>query len=239
MARDQFARNEASYRPNTLRADREYLSAAETSRFVADLWELAEPGNRPFERLDNHLFRLAAERAYKGAHGAAADLLAPAYRADIETLVDQQGLVQTHHERVVGFLMRDTSPDDPELLKAATTRSRAINVSHHLHATARAALMLRVATGAARQMLDNAGIGAPLLDFWWQQLASSRSICDVQTPEELLDTWADVTDAIDQVAAFLTDNADPSFIELSAAERSAALHTLARLELAGLVGLLA
>jgi len=238
MARDQYARNEASYRPNTLRADRVLLSATDTSRFVTELWAMAEPGTRPFEALDGHVLRVAVERAYRRAKGAAADLAVPQYRAEVETLVVHHGLEGAHRDRVASFLTRDTHVADPLLLQAAGTASKAINAGHHLHAMARAALMLRVATGAARQMLQNAAIESDLLEFWWQELASSRSICNAVYPQELLDVWADVTDAIQQVEEYLTGGGDVTFVGLGHPERSAVLHTLAKLELAGLVGLL-
>jgi hypothetical protein len=237
LARDQYARNEASYRPNTIRTDRVLLSARDNSRFVTELWGLAEPGAHPFARLDSSLFRVALERAYRSAMGAGADFRSKHYLSDVQTLVDQQDLAESHRGRLVDYLVRDASPEDPLIFQAALSRSKAINPAHHLHAMARATLMLRVATGASRQMLSNAGIEPRLLDFWWQQLAVSRSISQASSPDELLDAWADITEAVDQIDTYISDTQDASFVELSHPSRCGALSALGKWELAGLLGI--
>lgn len=237
LARDQFARNEASYRPNTIRTDRVSLSACDNSRFVTDLWSLAEPGAHPFARLDSSLLRIAIERAYRSATGIGSDLQSKQYLSDVQTLVDQQDLAESHRSRLMNYLVRDASPDDPFVFQAALSRSKAINPAHHLHAMARATLMLRVATGASRQMLHNAGIESRLLDFWWQKLAVSRSISSASSPDELSDAWADITEAVDQIDTYISGTQDASFVELGHPSRCGALSALGKWELAGLLGI--
>jgi hypothetical protein len=238
LAGDQFARNEASYRPHTIRTDRIMLSACDNSRFVTELWGLAEPGTHPFARLDSSLFRVAIERAYRSAVGAGGDLRSNhQYLSDVQTLVDQQDLADSHRSRLVDYLVRRVAPEDPLVIKAALSRSKAINPAHHLHAMARATLMLRVATGASRQMLSNAGIEPRLLDFWWQQLAASRSISHASSPDELLDAWADITEAVDQIDTYISDTQGATFVELSHPSRCGALSALGKWELAGLLGI--
>ena len=239
MARDQFARHEASYRPTTIRSDRQYATAIENSRFVTDLWRIAEPGGRPFAALDSGLLRLAVERSYRGYAGSQSDLTSPAYSADIARLVGNLGFPTARQNHLVRYLLRTDSPDDHGAFVAAAEHSKAISPAHHFHAMARAILMLRVATGAARRMLDNAGIEADQLAFWWQQLASSRSICVAHEPEDLLDTWADVADAIEELDTFAANEPNATFVELGHGSRPSAIATLGRFELAGLIGLVA
>jgi len=210
--RDRDARNDASYRPTALRQAPSTPNADAT--FVQRFWPLFEPtAGEPFRHIDRHLLRLSLERAFETVTGrqsvgdpdfskALGRTLAANAGVDLGTTLGQ-------------FLGRALDPSTPALFVAAGTRASHLDSNFHAHVIARAALLLRVATGASNLLLSNAGIEPVQYRFWSEALAETHGVCDTGAlPIDPADLWADVDDALQGLTASVVAGWDRSFFTL-------------------------
>lgn len=205
LAQDREARNRASYRPSHLPEARATLGAPAAARFGVDLWSLLEPTTyRAFDRLDLHFLRQTLEVAFRSVRDRSPRQAPQLFKRDIDATVASTLGSGVPADAVRRFLLRETEPDDAGLLKAALGGSDYREAQHHVYVMARAALLLRIATGATRAMLHDAGILFTDVKFWWEDIGRSRGLWD-QTPDalDLPDLWADVADALSALEGWL------------------------------------
>jgi hypothetical protein len=94
------------------------------------------------------------------------------------------------------FLADAASPTSGLVGEALESRPTS-DPRHHLGVLARASCLLRLATGATRALLDDAGVTLPDADFWWQDVRARRGVWRAATTAvDLLDQWQDVADAV-------------------------------------------
>jgi hypothetical protein len=100
----------------------------------------------------------------------------------------------------------------------------------------RASLLLRVATGATKSLLEDAGIAFEDVAFWWGRVGGSRGLWDeVPEVEALPDLWASVDEALRTVTAWV-DGRGESHMELRAG-CAGPLAVLGDAEIVGIWGL--
>lgn len=213
FAGDRDRRNEASYRPTTLRGIGPSDSAAD-ARFLREFWPLFEPSpGEAFGKLDRHLLRLTLERAYESTTGKS-----PLGDQDFHDALGKSLLLNVGFglESPMGrFLMRTSEPDDPSLFEGARTHTSNLDPRYHIQVLSRAALLLRVATGATAGLLDQAGLALGDYRFWCVRLAESHGLCAPgDMPEDPADLWADVNDALTAFDDSLDSGAGQSFFSL-------------------------
>jgi hypothetical protein len=201
FAKDRAARNEASYRPTRLRAVGPETSA-DAAKLACQLWRLLEPAPpSPFGEIDRYLLRATLETAFH-ATSASSHRQAPArFRKAIDAVVSS---VVTGGEADLwkGFLMREVEATDPHLLRLANRVTAIRRSDHHVAVIGRALLLLRVASGAARDMLVEAGIGLDDLAFWWHPYGEDRGLWrQAPAAADLTDAWADSAEVLDQLGA--------------------------------------
>jgi hypothetical protein len=200
FAKDRDARNEASYRPTRLNRVA-VLPSGGAADAACELWRLLEPAPpSTFADIDRYLLRLTLESAFFATSGSTHRQAPVRFRGAIETVVNSV-VAGDEADRWRAFLLRETAPTDPLPLDLAQRVTALRRADHHLAVMGRAVLLLRVASGAAREMLIQAGLQLDDVSFWWHPYGESRGLWR-QPPatEDLTDAWADIAEILDQLA---------------------------------------
>ena len=188
-AGDQDARNEASYRPTAL-LYRRSVDVTEAYQYLVSFWRLMEPGDSTFAPLDRSLLRETLRTAHKATG------IPDAFDDVIAAVVANAGLAPGAEATWVPYL---TAAGSPDLVIRAGRLSPPASPDLHLEVISRAALLLRVATGAAANYLNAAEIDSESLRFWWTAVGEDAGLWSGSAPDALVDLWADVVAAIDSI----------------------------------------
>ncbi|HYX71495.1 MAG TPA: hypothetical protein VE732_01885, partial [Nitrososphaera sp.] len=176
---DRDARNQASYRP-TYFDQGNALGVLDCSGFIRNLWRLLEPTQpSKFDAMDRHLLRLTLRQAFNALPKTRK--YEDRVSAMLNTIFPDGVLVETW----LRFLTGITEPEDPLLITEAASKSASNNPRYHLQILSRAALLLRVATGACLKLLRSGPSGHSELEFWWRPLGERHGIWE--PGEELFD----------------------------------------------------
>ena len=95
------------------------------------------------------------------------------------------------------------------LFDAAAGPDRGLNRATPI--LARATLMLRLGTAANSQMLKDTGVDMTNFDFWWREIVRRFGLWEAtgsnqaDQPEQTVDLWADVAEALDDIEATIED----------------------------------
>ncbi len=221
IAEDHDARNLASYRPSEFRKPAPH-GAANIAAFVSDLWSLFEPGNdRRFHSTERQLLKAAWQA------GGSPPL--------VQAQVEQLGFTPNESIGWINFIQNAPTP----LPMQFATASTAIDESTcHLRMISRAALLLFLASSSARLLLRKAGYTATDLGFWWQTHGIERGLWSQnEAPDDPLDTWADVSMALQDLSGWINANPGASVYQLRS-EHRASIDMLGAFERAGIWSLL-
>jgi hypothetical protein len=157
-----------------------------------------------FENVDRHILRVALETAFRGTTGQTAAKNKAAFKANVARVVDALGLDASTAQRWVEFLCRETAPDDLTLMKYSQMPPSVARETH-LSVFSRAALLLRLASGSALELVTEVGFTADDVKFWWGAVGTSRGMWDgVRTAGSIIDLWADIEPILKGVDAFQT-----------------------------------
>ncbi len=214
FALDRDARNESSYQPQTLRgADPPTSSRA--AEFGRDFWDLFQPeGAGKFGRLDRYLLRRTLERQFESQKGKTVAAHQGQFAGYVQHAIGNvQPTIPPH--QLEGFLTRASDPGDPTLLSDAETHGKVEDPEDHLQVMARAALLLRAASGFARQLLEEANLSYAEYEWWAAQIAAGRALAgDRSSLESPDDLWADIGDAIVDLDAKITGGETSTYLQL-------------------------
>ena len=114
----------------------------------------------------------------------------------------------------------EVAPQDPKIIDliklSPHSASKAVGEArHHLAVMGRALLLLRLASGATRRMLINAGVAFDDLSFWWQPYGTSRGLSErPPSAVNLTDGWADTEAQLSGVTDWVERGVMPSYYEL-------------------------
>jgi hypothetical protein len=248
LAEDHEARNESSYRPSHIRQTPN-LPAIEALRFIESFWRLMRPEvNGRLETLDRHLIRSGLHHGYVGVRVTPHAPFDPnAYAAAIDAALVNLAISDPAHairDFIVGY---GASPEPIVLAEAAGTDDPS-HPRHHLQVLARAALMLRLSTGSARQLLSGCGLNADVggvkaaaLQFWWASYGATRGLWDHPLAVPITDLYADIEVWLEELRAWIDGNAagnPPIRAWRTNAGQGAALRSIGACELIGLWGLI-
>jgi len=174
---------------------------------VRSLWTAMRPdGSLGFGQLDRFLFRALVERIVIGRHGTSA-----LGNADHQQLVNrmigfQGGVVSNRSNEIRDFLLRNIAADDPEVLKYSPKPPNA-GALGHLAVISRAALLLRLSTGATRKLFSQAGVQNSETAFWREDVGERKGLWKSGSmPDPLIDLWADVEDGLQDFEDFEADS---------------------------------
>jgi hypothetical protein len=235
FAEDRDARNEVSYRPIDITRDA-FIPAKEASSFLIDFWSLFEPAASRFETLDSHILRNTLEQVFKGRNQQNA-VGNPQHQRNIATMVTSLGLVG--NQEWTEFLLRRKNPASPRVLKLAAEESDLDDPDRHLQVISRAALLLRLATGACEALKNDATLSRGDLSFWWSTVGSRRGFWSPGSePTNCTDLWSEVEVATQGEQNWGNANwlNNPSYMSWKQA-RAADLVVLSECERIGLWGL--
>lgn len=208
LAEDQDIRNEASYRPTKM-SGRSMLDVDESVDFICAAWSLCEPSaNTPFNSLDRHLLRLALEETFHGVRGTTAAGNAAQFKTDVTQMLSQVLSDSGAQDQWLKFLTRDSEPDDPVIISEARQTDPISAPRQHLQMISRAALLLRVATAANSRLMQDAHVSSADVKFWWSAIGEERGLwVRGQQPANLVDLWADVEVAVQDLTEWKTKTA--------------------------------
>jgi hypothetical protein len=109
----------------------------------------------------------------------------------------------------------------------------------HLQVISRAALLLYLATSAARRHLATAGYTRADLAFWWGPHGIARGLWDgASQPANPLDLWADILDILRDNGDFIAGNARGLSLNSWRTGQARAIEFMGAYELVAIWGLL-
>lgn len=214
LSKDRDSRNEASYRPTHL-VSQDSVDALSCSRYLQSLWALCQPqGDSSFEVLDRHLLRLTLEPLYQTTSEQDARASGQAYETRVQAMLSFVGLDGPTRGKWEDFLTWRSEPTLPQPFDEASGTLQVTDPRHHLQVISRAALLLRVATGACNRLVRDTGSDREELAFWWRPLGESMGLWEPTfEPQLMTDLWADVEQALDDMSVWQAANGakQPSF----------------------------
>ena len=235
LSEDRDARNQVSYRPSDV-VDHNFVDPISASEFLVEFWSLFEPSASRFEIVDRHLLRITLEQIFHGRTGGSV-VGSARFADDIRKMLERLG-PPGPIEQWTQFLTRVTDPATPLLLRMADGRSSFSDPMHYLQVVSRAALLLRIATGACRQLREDVGFHSTTLGFWWNQIGVRRGLWSQGfQPSDCSLLWQDVEPALSEERNWANTNraAAPSYLQWKAA-RAEGLSRLGECERIALWG---
>jgi hypothetical protein len=193
--KDQKARNEATYRPQSIGwpGPTPVMPMNESLRPIRALWEGIEPVSAGSAAiLDMHLLREALGLAYSVTRGRRPS------GTHFDQFLDQ--LNPYASESLLNFLKAQIDPDKHLVLQLAANKARMpANVA------SRAALLLRLASASGADLLDAAGVGPADIRFWWRGRIDELALWDDPTdPADLTDLWAEVEPHVEDLETWMS-----------------------------------
>lgn len=238
LADDRQARNLASYRPTAYTSPGP-TGVVDTIDAVARFWEMCEPGALGgFPVLDRHLLRRGVELAFATSRGRTRRQARKRFENTIKEMLHGVAPTGLSADQWEQFLNYEDGDSDSPLLEDASGHSNPAQPRHSKEVLARAALLLRVATGSVAELLsDVTKTGGSELEFWWSDRAVRRRLWpDGSPPNAFADLWLDVRDAAEAVTTWAKGNASRCHYGLwnSHGREAGALATTERVALWGL-----
>lgn len=202
LSQDRSARNAASYRPTTLNS-RVQLNATGAVEYVTAMWSALGYSSRSFDQLDLQFLRSSLRRA-----GEAAGMDNARFASAVDRAVEQAGVSAVRRPILTSFLT-GAGGGGSRVIELARQLDGESAPGHHTQVISRALILLRLATGVSRRMLDRAGVAPSDYMFWWSSLASARGLAASLTdPDELADIWADIEASIQDLVGWLASGPD-------------------------------
>lgn len=200
---DRKSRNLVSYNPTGL-VSSPLGDIVKTLRSVITLWRCCEPDQSgAFGRLDRSLLRHSIEQTFQSAAGSPPSEKEPGYIERITEAVRSMDLAPDTEKLVLRSLLppRVVFP----LLSDAAVSGSLGSSAHTTQVLARAALLLRLATGCSRTLFGSTGENLhELLFFWWSSSAVRRRLWSGdRQPESPVELWDDVEAAIEETEDWL------------------------------------
>lgn len=207
LAEDRDSRNFASYRPTAFTSPRA-LSIDETLQMVFNFWNIFEPLDPiRFSVLDRFLLKNSLMLYFRATHaGGKSCKQAPIlYRRQVENMLSRISPGDFNHDKWLEYLInfQDISCS---IIDSAQGSADVKDPKHHEQVIARAALLLRIATGACRDYVDTLTTkDKDNLQFWCSRVGEDHSLWQVgNQPDQYLDLWADIKEALEEIENWQT-----------------------------------
>lgn len=199
---DRTLRNRVSYNPNRLDALPTGVTPQSVAEVFRQVWLLLEPnGPNSFENIDRHIFRDTADALAKTDSKVVRN--APALHGESFNEAWVKAVLGSEFsESLVNFLDHTDQTNSPDLLtyasKDLTTASLGDQLSGML---GRSLILLRFATGAARDLVSRSGVKKPVIYFWLDQLLSTHGARPPEDPpKDYQSLFTDVGDVLDDLS---------------------------------------
>jgi hypothetical protein len=215
FSRDREARNEASYSPSRIRPDSPTISPAYVASMYRDVWELLEPGaGNKFESMDQYIARDVFQACAAQDSKRRKKRLPDGYTS-FNTLWVDNVLGVGQGRSIAQFLDQHANTTSPGIILQSGVDKSAASMDEQLTSmVGRALILLRFATGAATDLLAQAGCGSHDVRFWKDDMLSTHGIRLPDQPQNDYSTlWPAVANAVDDID-LLDDETDPDEIAL-------------------------
>jgi hypothetical protein len=202
MAEDRDSRNFASYRPTAFTSPRA-LSIDETMKLVCDFWNVFEPSNSiRFSRLDRYLLKNSLEKYFKSSNPSkkSCKQASKLYRKQVADMLSYISPGDLNPDEWLNFLTDFTDTTYP-IINDAKGTAKPIDPKHHKQVIARAALLLRVATGSCCDYIDTlTTTDKQNLQFWCSRIGEDRSLWQMgDEPDQFIDLWTDIKESLEEI----------------------------------------
>lgn len=196
---DRSARNIASYAANQIRSP-SIEPTKRASEVLRNIWLALEPSpGQPFNTLDLHLLRRSVDAMYKAARSRPRSATNSDFVKTVEGVASNAPSPEQERQ-VRQFLLRRVDSNDLSILNEADGRLKVYDPGHHVQVISRAAVLLRLASGACADLVEQAGFLAQDLSPWRAAFAIDRGLWDAGAgPADPSDLWADVQTAIEDL----------------------------------------
>ncbi len=197
LGHDRAARNESSYQPRTFYGAT-VPPSARAAAFSQDFWRLFEPdGGTNFGLVDRYLLRRTVRKMFEVRYEVSPDDHPQEFRRFFAPAVEGAQASESRAQ-LTRFLASEAYPQEPALFTEAEKSSKIDSPEDHLQVIARASLLLRVASGSARRLLEVAELSYSEYEWWGRQIGTTRALAaeddDALGSPALL--WGDIDDAI-------------------------------------------
>ena len=229
---DRDIRNLASYRPNEFSV---WNSDARTcSAFLQGIWELFEPSvSSRFEKLDSQLLKRLIQRVILSQIDPGVPSTQEQATRRLDAILNSLSTNDPERSRLRKLLTSTIGL--PTILQKADRSSQPIDTDVHECAMARAALLLRIASGFSAQLIDNAAFTAVDLEFWTTACAEARGFWRPGENLPLIELWEDVSAAFSEERAWQAQRSGTAISMYDwRTDRQAAIIPLAECDRAGL-----
>lgn len=172
-------------------------------------WSSFEPSAlHPFRILDMYLLRRSLAQAFRASRGVSPRRAPRAYMKFVNVLLHQIGPGDLLLSAWEEFLNLTTPKEDSALIVAAGGRGPKDSPLYHVQVIARAAMLLRVATGASRSLLAVIPPAEMInLRFWWHGFGEDRGYWEPSSiPSLLSDLWTDIQSAVNESEIWRTSS---------------------------------
>lgn len=207
---DRRSRNRVTYRPTTLHYV-EQEDIKDRIYYAIDLIRSLQPVGKSGElHVDQYILRLVIERAFQSTTGLFPSQSYQLYQANVKAMLDRNIQDQVSRNFLDMFLLRIPPFDfEPDFLIEAGISDPTVSSKLHLQVLGRAALLLRVATGATRDFMNRAGIKLSDVDFWWNDIGVQIGLAEhLQGTVNALEVWPEIVLALDEMDEWLDDGGD-------------------------------
>lgn len=242
---DRAARNESSYRPMGLRRRNRprIRDAFSIVDFVINTWRALEPAAAPFASVDVQFLRISLERAFARANRGQTATSNPAgFLTFVQAILAARSISDLQATELRRVLVGDTEPNATSTLRFAEGSSAPSDPACHFNVLSRAALMLRMATGASTRMLKSAGIEPPQYSFWWSRVGLNAGLWPVApVSEDVTEYWIEIEESLELLEEWSEQSVgtqSTSFHGLVSTCGSR-FHQVAAMELVGVIGVAA
>ena len=194
---DRDLRNFVSYRPQTIKDFDNQLDFKASIENVYRLFQVLSPSsNNPFDYLDKLLLKALFEELY------ARPEIHP--RGAFEELIeDSFAQVGTTLDLATQQIMLSGLPNNQSHLIFEEADKKTVEA---LPLISRAALLLRVSTGSASVLLDDAQIGMHELNFIWENYGFNNGFWKDPTPaNEFMSLWSEIETDYSNISSGLLD----------------------------------
>ena len=242
VAEDQPRRNLASYHPTAFET-RGSSTVKEEISFALDFWRLLEPTpSARFGELDRYLLRNSLERLFSSEKESSIRQASQQYAKRVDAMIDELSPSCPHDAQFKQLkeFLKAAKEEQPILMTEALRGNEPFPWGVDAPVIARAALLLRLATGCCEHLFSAAGVEVlASVQDWWQQIGARRGLWKPQhPPDSLCDLWVDIEGAVESLGGWLDSYGTGECSLYSLAESCTRdLHVLGSCERVGLWGL--
>lgn len=231
FSEDRSLRNQLSYNPTRL----DVVPTGAHPAYIADLyqqiWTLLDPDpSNAFENLDRYISRQAFESIAKQGASAGAGVLGTRSYRDLNMRWVGRVLGSESDGFITQFLNDRLQQPDPAILAQAGRAPSGTLAEQLTGMVGRSVILLRLATGATRDLLSAAGCSATDVDFWIHDMLDVHGIrVPAGSPPNYMDLYDGLSDFLTDLDPLLGES-DPSDIALIAEEYSLPFQMLSGFE---------